>query len=83
MGEQLQANLENIPLSHDFALQIEDIVKTAKMPYIDAVAHWCEINGKEIVVGADLVKKTPVIKDKIRAEAEDLNLLPKGAKLPI
>ncbi len=79
----MQANIESISLAHDFSMQVEEIVKNKKIPYIEAVVHWCEINGKEISVGGELVKKSAVIKARVQAEAEDLNLLPKGVRLPL
>lgn len=77
----MQANLESLSITADFAQHIEEIVKTKGISYLEAVELWCDENAKDISVGADLVKKSPVIKEKIRVEAEDLNLLPKGARL--
>lgn len=67
----------------DFPLQIEEIVRTKRIGYIEAVEVWCDENEKDIVVGAEMVKKSPIIREKIKAEAESLNLLPKSSKLPI
>lgn len=78
----MQANLEVLTASADFSQQIEEIVRTKKISYIEAVELWCDRNGKDIIVGADLVKKSPIIKSKIQVEAEDLNLLPKTSRLP-
>ena len=46
-----------------------------KIPYIDAILKVCETNNIE----PEDVKKfiSPVIKDKLEAEAMDLNFLPK------
>lgn len=79
----MQANLESLSVSLNFPLQIEDIVKSKRVSYIEAIECWCIENGKDIIVGADLVKKSPIIKEKIKIEAEDLNLLPKTNRLPI
>jgi hypothetical protein len=79
----MHANLEQLSIAADFSQQIEDIVKIKRTSYMEAIEIWCDANGKDIIVGADLVKKSPVIRDKIKVEAEDLNLLPRGAKLPI
>lgn len=78
----MQANLEVLTASADFSQQIEEIVRTKKISYIEAVELWCDRNGKDIIVGADLIKKSPIIKSKIQVEAEDLNLLPKTSRLP-
>lgn len=77
----MQANLEVLTASADFSQQIEEIVRTKKISYIESVELWCDRNGKDIIVGADLVKKSPIIKSKIQVEAEDLNLLPKTSRL--
>jgi hypothetical protein len=51
--------------------------------YIDAVVLWCEKNKIEIEFVAGLIKKDPVFKSKIQVEAENLNVLKRGARLPI
>jgi hypothetical protein len=79
----LQANLESFSNAADFSQQIEHIVKIKKVSYIEAVECWCDQNNKDIIVGADLVKKSPVIKLRIQAEAEELNLITKTARLPL
>jgi hypothetical protein len=46
-----------------------------KIPYMDAILHVCDKNDIE----PEDVRKfiSPVIKDKLEAEAMDLNFLPK------
>ena len=58
-----------------FTKLIEKTVAELKIPYMDAIIKGCETNEIEI----DDVKKfiSPVIKDKLEAEAMDLNFLPK------
>ena len=58
-----------------FTKLIEKTVAELKIPYMDAIIKVCETNEIEI----DDVKKfiSPVIKDKLEAEAMDLNFLPK------
>jgi Phage late-transcription coactivator len=51
--------------------------------YIDAVITWCERNNVDVEVLAGVIKKDPVIKSKLQADAENLNFLKGGAKLPI
>jgi len=50
--------------------------------YIDAITTWCERNNLDIEVIANIIKKDPVIKSKLQADAENLNYLKGGAKLP-
>ena len=58
-----------------FTKLIEKTVAELKIPYMDAIIKVCENNEIEI----DDVKKfvSPVIKDKLEAEAMELNFLPK------
>jgi len=51
--------------------------------YIDAVITWCERNNVDVEAIANIIKKDPVIKSKLQADAENLNFLKGGAKLPI
>lgn len=64
-----------------FAKMIENSVVANKLSYMDAVIHLCEQNSVEL----EEVKKfiSPVIKQKIEAEAMRLNFLPRGNTLPI
>ena len=58
-----------------FTKLIEKMVAELKIPYMDAIIKVCENNEIEI----DDVKKfvSPVIRDKLEAEAMELNFLPK------
>jgi len=64
-----------------FSTMIEELVKEKRIPYMEAVVHYCEMENMEIEVAAKLL--SAVVKAKIEAEAQDLNFLPKVAKLPI
>jgi len=58
-----------------FTKLIEATVGELKIPYMDAIIKVCETNDIEI---EDIRKFiSPVIKDKLEAEAMDLNFLPK------
>ena len=58
-----------------FTKLIEKTVAELKIPYMDAIIKVCDNNEIEM----DDVRKfvSPVIKDKLEAEAMELNLLPK------
>ena len=58
-----------------FTKLIEKTVAELRIPYMDAIIKVCENNDIEM----DDVRKfvSPVIKDKLEAEAMELNLLPK------
>ena len=64
-----------------FSAMIEEFVKDKRVPYMDAICHYCERNEMEIETAAKLLNT--VIKKKIEAEATELNFLPKTAKLPL
>ena len=58
-----------------FTKLIEKTVADLKIPYMDAIIKVCETNDIEI---EDIRKfVSPVIEDKLEAEAMDLNFLPK------
>lgn len=65
-----------------FVEEIEKLCSTKNIEYIDAIVLWCERNNLEIEVAAGWIKKDPVMKSKIQAEAENLNVLKRGARLP-
>ena len=58
-----------------FTKLVEATVIELKIPYMEAILHLCEKNDIE----PDDVKKfiSPIIKDKLEAEARNLNFLPK------
>ena len=63
--------------------EIEKLCSSKNIEYIDAVIHWCEKNKFEVEYIGNLIKKDPVFKSKIQAEAENLNILKRGARLPV
>jgi hypothetical protein len=69
--------------SNNFIYQINELCSTKKVEYIDAVIMWCEKNNVELEFIAGIIKKEPTIKMQIQAEAENLNFLKGGAKLPV
>ena len=67
--------------SSEFYTKIVALVEHTKLSYMDAVLHYCDQNGMEPETAAQLVNSK--LKAQIREEAEELNFLPKTAKLPI
>ena len=59
---------------------IEKTVQSKGLSYLDTVVYLCEEHNIEI----DDVRKfiSPVIKNKIEVEAQNLNFIPKGNSLP-
>ena len=62
-------------------MKIEDIVKEKSISHMDAVLWYCEQEGLELEGISPLISKA--LKEKIEANARELNLLPRHAKLPI
>ena len=66
-----------------FAEDIEALVLTSKMNYIEAIVEYCETKGIEIESVSKLVSKP--LKEKLKCEATELNYLKKTSrgKLPL
>lgn len=62
-----------------FSKLIEETVLQKRLSYMDAIIHICEENSIEI----EEVRKfiSPIIKDKLEAEARKLNYLPRVNEL--
>ena len=69
--------------NNNFVEEIEKLCRTKNIEYIDAVLFWCDKNNLEVETAAYWIKKDPAMKAKIQAEAEILNVLKRGARLPI
>jgi hypothetical protein len=64
-----------------FTTLIESHVRSTKLSYMDSVVHLCEEHNIEM---EDIAKYiSPVIKNKLEAEAMNLNYLPRGSQLPL
>jgi hypothetical protein len=76
-------NLEEISVMtpKKFAIKIETIVAKGGVSYMDAILDYCEKNQMEPDAIAPLISKP--LKEKIEADARELNFLPKVATLPI
>lgn len=68
--------------SEKFLKEIDRIVSTYNIDYMDAVLHFCEKNNIEVETAASIIRSNLKIKSKLQLEAENLNYLPKSAKLP-
>ena len=64
-----------------FSLQIENIAKEKKITHMEAVLWYCKNEGIEPDTVSNLLSKG--LKQKIEANARDLNFLTKQAQLPI
>ena len=66
-----------------FAIEIEKIVAEENCNYIDAICHYCEVNGLEIESVTKLVSKP--LKERLKYDAINLNFMKRTSrgKLPI
>lgn len=69
--------------SDGFYKEVEGLVRQHKLNYIDAVVYVCEQNNIEIEAAATMIRSNHRIKALIQNEGEELNCLPRTAKLPI
>jgi hypothetical protein len=65
----------------EFSDLIENVSYEENCSLVDAIVFHCEGTGLEIEVAATLI--SPVLKQKIKEEAEENNLMKKTSKLPI
>ena len=64
-----------------FSLEIESIAKEKKVTHMEAVLWYCKKEGIEPDTVSSLISKS--LKEKIEANARELNFLPRQAQLPI
>ena len=74
----MKVSFDIVKFNHDV-----DKMCNNNVEYIDAVVTWCNKNNLDIEVVAGAIKKDPVIKAKLQADAENLNFIKCGASLPI
>ncbi len=61
-----------------FAQEIEGLVHSSQMNYIDAIVHFCEQNNIDVESVPKLISKP--LKEKIKYEAMELNFLKKSSR---
>lgn len=65
----------------EFSVMIERFAKEKRCSYMDAVILYADENAIEVESAARMISQS--LKEKIEVEAQDLNFLPKSARLPI
>lgn len=55
--------------------QVEILVRASGLTYLDAIVHLHEKQNVDIVAVAEIIKKNPKIKAKLKAEGARLHLL--------
>tara|TARA_B100000780_G_scaffold620_1_gene512 strand:+ start:761 stop:1006 length:246 start_codon:yes stop_codon:yes gene_type:complete len=72
-------NTNTVHTPKTFSLEIEKIAFDKRCTHLEAISIYCEKIGIEPVTTAKLLTKS--LKEKIEANARELNYLPKVAKL--
>jgi len=54
-----------------------------EVSHIDALVYYAEKNDIELYLIGEIIRRSPVLKSKVREDAERLNLLEKTVRLPI
>lgn len=80
-GQELKLNKAIDPQS--LYKEIDRIVAVHKVSYGDAIIHYCSKSGQEIETVGEIIKKNPKMTAAIQDEYEQLNMLPKTARLPV
>lgn len=85
LSEQQNTTYQNTQVmfntANEFSLYIEQVVADRKITHMDAVLEYCKENYLEPEDIAKYVNKS--LKDKIALNMQDLNYLPKQAKLDV
>lgn len=73
-GEQLMSLLQLTPekIHHEISQQI-----SRGVPYIDALVDFAEKNNIEIETVAQIVKKSSILREKVKSEAVKLRMVKK------
>ena len=64
-----------------FALIIDELVRTKHLTHMEAIIYYCEQNIMEPEQVTKWIDRS--LKEKLQADAEALNYLPKTARLPV
>jgi hypothetical protein len=67
--------------SKTFSMEIERLAIDKNITHMDAVLDYCQRNELEPDAVGNLISKS--LKEKIEANARDLNFLPRLAQLPV
>lgn len=71
------------------AIKAEDILFdiqkyiNEEVSYIDALVYYAETKNIEIDLIGEIIRRSPVLKSKVRDDAERLNMVERSLRLPI
>jgi hypothetical protein len=66
---------EDIQVARDFINEIDILVNTKGMDYLEAVVYYCEKSGLEIESAASFIKHNSKMKQRLEKEARGQRLL--------
>jgi hypothetical protein len=61
-----------------FSTEVETLVNSDSMSYIDAIIHYCDTNDIELETVPKLISKP--LKEKLKHEAQQLNYMKKTSR---
>jgi|TARA_B110000285_G_scaffold125208_1_gene141239 hypothetical protein len=64
-----------------FSMEIENIAKEKRITHMEAILWHCNKQGIEPDTVSSLISKS--LKEKVEANARELNFLPRQAQLPV
>jgi len=64
-----------------FALIVDELVRTKRLTHMEAIIYYCEQNAIEPDTISKWIDRS--LKEKLQADAEALNYLPKTSCLPL
>jgi hypothetical protein len=64
-----------------FAVIVDELVRTKRLTHMEAIIYYCEQNLIEPEHVTKWIDRS--LKEKLQADAEALNYLPKTARLPV
>ena len=79
--KELPVTPTTLNTSKTFSMNIENIAAEKNITHMEAVLDYCQRNDLEPDTVGNLIPKS--LKEKIEANARDLNFLPRQAQLPI
>ena len=74
--------MEEAMKADQILLEIQKYVND-EVSHIDALVHYAEVNNIEIDLIGEIIRRSPVLKSKVRDDAERLNMVERSSKLPI
>jgi hypothetical protein len=84
MTDEVNLDLNGITDTQKFLNQVELLMSQSdELNFMDAVLHVCEQNGLEVETAASIIKNNPKMKSQLQLVGEQLNYLPKSARLDL